>query len=213
MAAPAQILANRSNAQKSTGPRTAEGKAASRPNALKHGLDAESLILPGENPAAYDDSPPITTTSSAHALPPERFHVDTMIRADWSKRRLQHQETELYRIVLAEAGKGASLVTAIRSGTRPPSSSPASSARSSPSSAPGIAPMPNSSAPAPKSKPPRMKPSSTVRAPSRPSPNWLRSRKTAGRRSPPGGRSCPGYRSQPCPPALGLPVCYAKAMP
>jgi hypothetical protein len=50
MATPAQIAANRANAQKSTGPRTAEGKAASRLNALKHGLDAESLIIPGEDP-------------------------------------------------------------------------------------------------------------------------------------------------------------------
>jgi hypothetical protein len=36
----AQINANRENAQKSTGPRTAEGKAASSRNGLKHGLRA-----------------------------------------------------------------------------------------------------------------------------------------------------------------------------
>ena len=33
--------ANRANAQKSTGPRSAAGKLASRLNALKHGLCAE----------------------------------------------------------------------------------------------------------------------------------------------------------------------------
>jgi len=54
MATPAQILANRTNAQKSTGPRSAEGKAVSRFNALKHGLDAESIVLPGEDPADYE---------------------------------------------------------------------------------------------------------------------------------------------------------------
>jgi hypothetical protein len=37
-----QILANRRNAQKSTGPRTAAGKAKVRVNALKHGLAARS---------------------------------------------------------------------------------------------------------------------------------------------------------------------------
>ncbi len=43
---------NRRNARKSTGPRTEEGKAASRRNALKHGLRAEALALPNEDPAA-----------------------------------------------------------------------------------------------------------------------------------------------------------------
>src|ERR1700757_4550142 len=41
---------NRENAAKSTGPKTDEGKANSRRNALKHGLRAETLVLPGENP-------------------------------------------------------------------------------------------------------------------------------------------------------------------
>jgi hypothetical protein len=54
MATAAQIAANRANSQKSTGPRTPEGKAASRFNALKHGLDAASILLPGEDPDAYD---------------------------------------------------------------------------------------------------------------------------------------------------------------
>ena len=45
--------ANRRNARKSTGPRTAEGKARSRMNALKHGLDARTPILPGEDEAAF----------------------------------------------------------------------------------------------------------------------------------------------------------------
>ena len=48
MATTAQLEANRLNARKSTGPRSAEGKDASRRNALKHGLAAEALILPDE---------------------------------------------------------------------------------------------------------------------------------------------------------------------
>jgi hypothetical protein len=39
-----QIEANRRNAQKSTGPRTIEGKQHSRSNALRHGLTAETVI-------------------------------------------------------------------------------------------------------------------------------------------------------------------------
>ena len=43
-ASPAQIAANRLNALKSTGPRTPEGKARSRANALKHGLCATVVV-------------------------------------------------------------------------------------------------------------------------------------------------------------------------
>ena len=45
----AKLIANRANAQKSTGPRTPEGKARVRLNALKHGiLASEAVIRAGE---------------------------------------------------------------------------------------------------------------------------------------------------------------------
>jgi len=53
MATTAQILANRNNSQKSTGPKTDEGKTAVSQNAVKHGLFAESVIQ-GENEADYE---------------------------------------------------------------------------------------------------------------------------------------------------------------
>src|SRR4029079_7131658 len=43
-----QIEANRRNAQKSTGPTSVTGKAASSMNALKSGIHAKSLVLPSE---------------------------------------------------------------------------------------------------------------------------------------------------------------------
>jgi hypothetical protein len=45
MASVAQIQANRSNAQKSTGPRTPQGKATASQNAVKHGLLAEQVVI------------------------------------------------------------------------------------------------------------------------------------------------------------------------
>lgn len=42
-----QIRANRANAARSTGPRTAEGKTAARLNALRHGLAGSLPVEPG----------------------------------------------------------------------------------------------------------------------------------------------------------------------
>ncbi|SRR5713101_8513271 len=42
-----KLKANRRNAGRSTGPRTAAGKKRSRWNALKHGLTAKTTLLPG----------------------------------------------------------------------------------------------------------------------------------------------------------------------
>jgi hypothetical protein len=48
-----QILANRRNARKSTGPRTDQGKRRSRRNAVHHGLTAETIIDGLEDPDEY----------------------------------------------------------------------------------------------------------------------------------------------------------------
>ncbi len=53
-ASEAQILANRRNAQLSTGPKTSEGKERSRANALKHGLTGEGVVLPNEDAAEVE---------------------------------------------------------------------------------------------------------------------------------------------------------------
>jgi len=109
MATLAQLTANRANAQHSTGPRSVEGKSVSRFNALKHGADATSITLPGEDPAAYqalaasyDQIYPVHTVM-------HRFLVDSLIRADWHKRRLQPLEAALIRKVLDET-PGATLI-------------------------------------------------------------------------------------------------------
>ncbi len=51
--APYQMPKER-NALKATGPRTEQGKAASSKNAIKHGLTARQVVIPGENQADFD---------------------------------------------------------------------------------------------------------------------------------------------------------------
>ena len=52
MASQKQIEANRRNAQRSTGPASELGKAVAKFNALKHGMTADTAVLP------YEDSTP-----------------------------------------------------------------------------------------------------------------------------------------------------------
>jgi hypothetical protein len=108
MATPAQISANRANAQRSTGPRSVEGKSVSRFNALKHGVDA-TVALPGEDPRAYEALAGAYNETYQPATATDRFLLDSMIRADWHKRRLQILEADLIRKHLAET-PGSSLL-------------------------------------------------------------------------------------------------------
>ena len=55
MATERQIAANRFNAKLSTGPNTAEGKAAASCNSVTHGLTSYSGLLPGETLEDFSD--------------------------------------------------------------------------------------------------------------------------------------------------------------
>ncbi len=54
-----QNIANRLNAQKSTGPKTSEGKLVSAQNSIKHGLHSRDTVINSfsfkENPAEYEE--------------------------------------------------------------------------------------------------------------------------------------------------------------
>jgi hypothetical protein len=96
MATEKQIAANRANAQKSTGPRTPEGKSASSQNSLKSGIYAKSLIIRGEDPAELetlrDDFYEIHRPQAAD----ERALVDTLISSEWTLRRLRKCAAQIW---------------------------------------------------------------------------------------------------------------------
>lgn len=50
-----QLAANRQNARKSTGPHTAKGKNIAKFNAVRHGLRAEQVLIPGEDEREFVD--------------------------------------------------------------------------------------------------------------------------------------------------------------
>ena len=55
MATAAQIAANQTNAQSSTGPRTEEGKARSAQNATKHGLTSRQFVIAPHQREEFDE--------------------------------------------------------------------------------------------------------------------------------------------------------------
>jgi hypothetical protein len=101
MATTSQIEANRRNALKSTGPRTPEGQAVSRLNALKTGIDARSQVIPGESPEDLETLA-LDYHHRFHPEAPERsFLVDTLIQSEWLLRRYRKVEAQLWTYEMA----------------------------------------------------------------------------------------------------------------
>jgi hypothetical protein len=91
-----QTAANRLNAQKSTGPRTPEGRAAVRLNGVKHGLTAETIVLKGESQADFTNMLESFEAEHAPTTPTEEALVVQLALANWRLRRLYHQEAGFY---------------------------------------------------------------------------------------------------------------------
>src|ERR1035441_1475077 len=112
MATYAQLNANRLNAQRSTGPRSDEGKAVSRVNALKHGIDARSLVIPGEDPADLEALALEYFEQCGPVGALERYLVETLVQGDWNRRRYTRIESQiLQESPDASTGKAAQLIS------------------------------------------------------------------------------------------------------
>jgi hypothetical protein len=96
MATEKQFEANRLNAQKSTGPKTPEGRAAVRLNGVTHGLTAETIVLKGESQADFTNL--LNSLEAEHdpVTPTEEALVVQLAMATWRLRRLYHVEGGFY---------------------------------------------------------------------------------------------------------------------
>jgi hypothetical protein len=92
MSTTAQIEANRINAQSSTGPTSADGKAKSSLNALSHGFYSKHLLLPDEDPAELE----LLRFSLIESYQPEDgaelLLVERIISSQWKLQRLNKLE-------------------------------------------------------------------------------------------------------------------------
>jgi len=102
MATEAQVVANRRNAEKSTGPRTPEGKAAVSQNAVKHGLLAGHDVIRGEDREEFElyreelfwELNPAGTMQSRLA--------ERVVSLAWRLRRAERIQNEAFDALLAK---------------------------------------------------------------------------------------------------------------
>jgi hypothetical protein len=87
--------ANRANAKLSTGPRTEPGKQRSSLNALRHGLTAQTAVLPNEDAEAYQLHIQQFLDEYKPATPTETQLVHEIANTAWRLNRIPFLEAEL----------------------------------------------------------------------------------------------------------------------
>jgi len=102
MSTTAQIKANQQNAQKSTGPKTSEGKAVVSQNAVKHGLFAAQAVITGEKQADYEL---YREQFLAELLPVgmvESMLAERIVSLAWRLQRAEHMQNESIEVLIAK---------------------------------------------------------------------------------------------------------------
>lgn len=89
-----RLAANRANARKSTGPRSPEGKAASSKNRTAHGLTSAQAVLPGEDPAPFNELLATLIEEHCPVNETESHQVELLAHCQWKLRRAARFEIE-----------------------------------------------------------------------------------------------------------------------
>jgi hypothetical protein len=87
MSTESQILANRLNALKSTGPRTTKGKTAVSQNAVKHGLLSEQDVINSECEAEFDQYRRQLLDELSPVSPMESILAERIVNLSWRLKR------------------------------------------------------------------------------------------------------------------------------
>ena len=92
-----QIAANRRNAQKSTGPKTPDGRAVSKMNAVKHGILSKQVLVRGlnikENSRELEELYERFWQQYSPVGPVEEMLVDQIVTTHWRLRRALRAES------------------------------------------------------------------------------------------------------------------------
>ncbi len=95
---PAQLAANRANAQLSTGPASSQGKAKSCLNAVKTGLTGRTVLLPGDDAALYEAHVSGFMNHYQPATENERNLVQSLADTEWRLQRIPALEMSIYAL-------------------------------------------------------------------------------------------------------------------
>jgi len=101
-----RITASRTNAARSTGPITPEGKERSSANAIRHGLLAKCVVLENESGPCFDDLVSEHTARFAPADGVEFGMIEEMAAAYWRMRRAWAIENRLMEKALRNQPPG-----------------------------------------------------------------------------------------------------------
>ena len=102
-----KLAANRANAKKSTGPRTAAGKRRCSKNAVTHGIFCNDLVLPGEDAKLFESSRHAVLLKLSPQDIVELMIVDRIVIAQWKLRRLNAVEASAHVGIAQDRIKGA----------------------------------------------------------------------------------------------------------
>jgi hypothetical protein len=106
MSTPRQVEANRRNAQKSTGPRTQEGKERSRLNGVTHGMTAKFDVLPGEDAAGLTGRIDAWTADLRPRNQLERDLIERGARVSWQLDRVEQAQVARLTANILKATSG-----------------------------------------------------------------------------------------------------------
>jgi hypothetical protein len=93
-----QLAANRRNAEKSTGPKSAEGKSNSSRNNLRHGLTGHISLLPTEDRDAHDAFCNELIDSLTAETPMEHQLANSIAEDSWRLNRARAIETNMFAL-------------------------------------------------------------------------------------------------------------------
>src|SRR3984893_10613394 len=110
MATERQFAANQANALKSTGPKTAQGKATARRNALKHGMTCEKENLFRNDARLYKERLERWTKAAKPRNDMELYQLESAVRATVNLDRCARNEK-------AEMDRGGRRVVGHREGS------------------------------------------------------------------------------------------------